>query len=82
MRVAASCFPSSSLGGASGDNSIAIALRRLQICSRLVKTCNVIGAIQTVGGFRVRMSQERLKGGTFELSVEIERKRRQRQRPS
>lgn len=75
------CFPSS-LGLASGDNSIAIALRSLQICSRLVKTSNVIGAVQTVGGFRVRMSQERLKGGTFELSVEIERKSRQRQRAS
>lgn len=76
------CFPCSSLGGVSGDNSIAIALRSLQICSRLVKTSYVTGAVQTVGGFRVRMSQERLKGGTFELSVEIETKSRQRQRAS
>lgn len=50
MRVATSCFASSSLGGASGDNSIAIALRRLQICSRLVKTSNVVGAVQDESG--------------------------------
>lgn len=85
-RVAASCTakdytlllsfpspPSTSLGRASGDNSIAI-VRCLQwVCSRLVKDSNVTGAI---------WSQERLEEGTLEWSVEVETTSRQRWRAS